>query len=177
MVWRVLAGLALVVLGFVMAATPVLSSIAVGFTWGALLLASAFVQLLAAVILRPPKWGWFALASLVPGIVGVMFLADPVAGVVGLTVLIAAFLIAAGVSRLALAASWRPRKGTGWLVFHGVLSVLLGVFVIAWLPMSGLLLPGTLLAIETIAAGFSVMLGRGRFEAPEERVTGPEVRV
>ncbi len=89
---------------------------------------------------------------------GVFLLANPLRGLVSLTWLIAAFFLALGVMRIAIGLSVRERTGWSWLVFAGVVSLVLGVLIMATLPGSATGLLGVFLGIDLISSGIGASL-------------------
>jgi uncharacterized membrane protein HdeD (DUF308 family) len=87
-------------------------------------------------------------------VVGVLMIANPVAGALALTLLLGSFFLVGGFFRIAVAAAARvPHRGWGMLA--GVVSVLLGVMVLGQWPGSAVWLIGTYVAIELILRGWS----------------------
>lgn len=89
---------------------------------------------------------------------GVFLLANPLRGLVSLTWLIAFFFLALGVVRIAIGFSVRERSGWGWLVFAGLVSLCLGVLIMATLPGSATGLLGIFLAIDLLSSGIGATL-------------------
>jgi uncharacterized membrane protein HdeD (DUF308 family) len=100
--------------------------------------------------------GFFALllVGIVYGVTGLLTLAHPIATAAGLTLMLAAALFVGGTFRIAVSLveqfpSW------GWVLIHGVMSVLLGVMIVAEWPVSGLWVIGTLMGIDLTINGVS----------------------
>lgn len=86
----------------------------------------------------PVSRGWslfYALASLA---FGVLALLKPLAMASAVLLLVAAWLLVAGVFRIVMAISWRRQiRGEGWLILSGALAVLLAV-MFALNPLAGI---------------------------------------
>ncbi|MCA0941556.1 DUF308 domain-containing protein [Yangia mangrovi] len=89
---------------------------------------------------------------------GVFLLANPERGLVSLTWLIALFFLALGVVRIAIGFALRQRSGWIWLVFAGLVSVVLGVLIMATLPDSAMGLLGFFLGIDLLSSGIGATL-------------------
>jgi uncharacterized membrane protein HdeD (DUF308 family) len=74
-----------------------------------------------------------------------------------LTLVIAAFLIAAGAAKCWLGFTHRERHGWGWIVANGAMSILLGILIFGGFPGSGLWVIGLFLAIEMIFDGWGAV--------------------
>ncbi len=106
------------------------------------------------------SWGsglWEALVGILAVIGGVSIIARPVMSLEILTLILAVYFIATGVLKLALSFELRPTHGWGWTLCSGVISIFLGVMVMRQWPYSGLWLVGTLVGIEMIFGGFSLI--------------------
>lgn len=89
---------------------------------------------------------------------GVFLLANPEKGLISLTWLVAAFFLALGVARIAIGFAVRQRSGWVWLVFAGLVSVVLGALIMATLPGSATGLLGIFLAIDLLSSGIGATL-------------------
>ena len=58
-------------------------------------------------------------------VIGIYTLAHPVAGLASLTLAIVVYLVAKGVVEGIIAFTLRPRAGSGWLLFDGILTVVM----------------------------------------------------
>ena len=97
-----------------------------------------------------------------------MFLRHPDKAALTLTLLLAAFLMAGGVIRIAAAVSLQF-PNWGWQVVSGALNLLLGILIWAQWPVSGLWVIGLFVGIEMIFNGWTwVMLALTlrRFKTP-----------
>jgi uncharacterized membrane protein HdeD (DUF308 family) len=93
---------------------------------------------------------------------GIAILVLPLAGVASLALLVAAFLFAGGITRTALAFRFKPRRGWGWVLFDGLLSIGLAILIAIGWPQSSLAFVGLLTGFTLISAGiWRTMLRRG----------------
>ena len=158
--WFVGVGIALIVLGlialFYAAATTAVSMMVVGW----LLIIGGVIEGVHAF--GEKKWSGF-FVDLFTGVLylvaGFVLVANPAASAAGLTLVIAMFLIVSGIFRGIAALATQPLHW-GWLLAHGVVSLVLGILIWQSWPVSGLLAIGLFVGIEIIANGVSlVMLG------------------
>ena len=159
-IWLVVLGIALIVLGTILLGFPVIATLATVTVLGALILVGGGMEMVGAFWCR--DWSGFflyLLSGILGVVVGLMLLANPIAGGVALTVLLATFLIVGGIFKAVAALSHRF-GGWGWLLTSGVIDVALGVLIWAELPIAGLTVIGLLVGISLIFRGVSwLMLG------------------
>lgn len=149
----ILLGISLVVVGFLSLAFPLLAALSVNIVAGVTLLAGGIATLAHAFRVR--RWRGFGLQTalgLLYLVAGVIVLADPFAGMLALTALLGAFFTADGAARVVLALRIRPDRAWGLFLGSGLLSLLLGVLVLAGLP------GGWSIAVLGIVVGFNMIL-------------------
>ena len=101
-------------------------------------------------------WGgfiWALLFGLLSLIVGGSLIFNPLAGMVSLTLLVAVLFVATGVVKTMYAFSLRPVTGWGWVLFSGLVSLALGIMIMADFPASAASILGILLGVELISNG------------------------
>lgn len=150
-------GLAQVLLGMFAIAAPLVAGIAVELLVGVLLTAGGICALVQ--VFQASSFGMGALALLIGGLslaAGVSLILHPLAGLGGLTLLLAAYFIAGGLTRTMLAARVRPHRGWGWILFGGLVALLLGVLIWSQWPVSGDWAIGTLVGINLIFEGWAI---------------------
>ena len=157
--WFIFLALLLIIAGAAAIAFPVLSTFAVEL-WAAIAFAVAGVaQTIHAFAAR--SWGgflWDLLVGLLYLAAGVVLWLNPLAGMVTLTVFLAAVLVVDGVFRSILAFQIRPRAGWVWLLLGGIVGIVLGVMIWQQLPSSALSILGLLLGINLVFSGFTFLI-------------------
>lgn len=96
---------------------------------------------------------WQVLLGILYVGVGVYLLVHPLAGLLTLTLLLAAYLFAEGVLELILAFRMGQRQGRGWLLLDGVVTLILAVMIWRTWPASTEWVIGTLVGISMIFSG------------------------
>jgi uncharacterized membrane protein HdeD (DUF308 family) len=156
----IVLGGGLVLLGVLALGFPAVASIETAVVFGVLLLIAGALQMGAAIWAR--EWGGFfvnVLVGLFDLFVGLVFIDRPVMAATELTLVLAVFLVAAGLIRLVAAPSLRF-SGWGWSMLNGAITLLLGVLIWRSWPGDGLWVIGLLVGIELVFSGWSlVMLG------------------
>ncbi|MEQ9247113.1 MAG: DUF308 domain-containing protein, partial [Nitratireductor sp.] len=90
--------------------------------------------------------------------VGISIIAKPAAGIISLTILVAIMFLVLGVVKVMYAFAFRPLSGWGWVLFSGIVSLLLGVMILADMPWAAATILGILLAVELLSNGVFLLL-------------------
>lgn len=151
----ILAALELV-LGFILLSFPFLLGISAVWVGGFVLAIAGVVRLVQGVMHRLNRW-WNILAAVLYLLVGVFTVLLPVLSMEWWTLLIGACLLTAGIMRMAVAISLWRTNGRFWRAFNALVSLVLGVMIIWGWPESSLWLIGTLIAVEMIFSGWTLM--------------------
>jgi uncharacterized membrane protein HdeD (DUF308 family) len=154
--WIMALGILFVVFGTIglgMLFTLTLASI---FFFGVLLLIGGATQTIQAFTFH----GWRNIVSHV--LMGALYLfaayviiENPLAASATLTLLLASAFVALGITRSVTAVLHREYRQWGWLLFSGLLTVALGVMIMAQWPVSGLWVIGLFVAIDMIFHGWA----------------------
>jgi uncharacterized membrane protein HdeD (DUF308 family) len=157
--WSIFLGIVLLVLGVVAICFPLASSIAAAIWVAWLLVIGGAVLLVHAIRVRQESGFWLKLLwSIVYLVAGLLLLASPISGVLTLTLVLAVLWIVEGATAIALAFRLKPATPWGWVLFDGIVTVLLGLLVwIGW-PGNAPWLLGLFLGISLISTGISLIL-------------------
>ena len=79
-------------------------------------------------------------------------------GLASLTLALAIYLFAEGVSELILSFRLRPMPGSGWLLFDGIITLILGVMIWRTWPSSTEWVIDTLVGISMLFSGVSRLM-------------------
>jgi uncharacterized membrane protein HdeD (DUF308 family) len=163
--WLLALGVVLLLLGLASAGATTLLELTSLLVFGPLLLASSLVQLLIAFIARtgPGRFLQYAAAGL-EAILGFLIMAHPVVLLTDLVAVIAAFLMAIGLVRMARSLVTHS-SGRAWAFMAGGGALILGICVWLQLPVSGLWFVGLCIALDFICHGVSwsaVALAEGK---------------
>lgn len=154
--WLMGAGIALIALGLFGLVAATLFSVVSALSFGAMMLIGGGV-LLADAFRRE---GWKSrVAMLAVGVLyvitGALVFYNPLQAVIALTLLAAAMLVAVGMLRIIMAFQMRPLSVWGWVLASGLLSLVLGLYIVLQLPQAATWVLGTFLAIELIFQGWA----------------------
>ena len=152
MVWGILMCLC----GILAISLPLATSIGVVILLAWLILFAGVAHLIFAF----PSHGigavlWQVLLAIVYGVAGIYMLINPLLGVVSLTLVLAIFLLFEGILELTLYFRIREVANAGWVLFDGIITLILGILIWTQWPSSSLWLIGTLVGISLIFSGIS----------------------
>ena len=108
------------------------------------------------------------LSALFRGFTGFLLIRYPVMGAEALTVVLASFLIVAGLFR-AIASAMVKFPRWGWVVFSGAITAVLGFLLLAQMPISGIWFIGFAIGVDLIFDGIATI----GFAAAIHRVPKP----
>ncbi len=151
-------GMVLVALGIFAVMAPLFSGIATAVLVGMLLLMGGVVEAIFAF--KTESFGRGVLRFLFGALAvvsGGIMIAQPGRGLGALTVVLVAYFLASGVVDIILAFKLRPNEGWGWTLLSGIVSILLGVFLISQWPVSGVWAVGVYVGVRLIVHGWMLM--------------------
>ncbi len=156
--WLTALGVVLIVLGVAAIAAPFVASIAMNAWIGAFFLIGGIAQITQAFQAR----GWqkglgHVLLGLVYSLGGLLMLFNPLAGLVAITLLVTAALLASGLMRIVAGLSMRPRKGWGWLVLAGVVALVAAALIYVSFPGSAFWLLGVIAGVSFVMEGWALI--------------------
>lgn len=154
--WFMVLGIVLIILGCVAIIFPLLTAIALKVFLGWVFLIGGVIQIIHAFSAK--RWGgflWSLLVGILYVVVGAWLAFFPLAGILTLTLLIAAMFIVEGVMEVAMAFRTRPLKGWGWALVSGIAALVVGVLIFAQFPSSAVWAIGLLVGINMIFSGWS----------------------
>lgn len=159
------SGILLIAIGAIGILLPQAVSVILSVLVASLLIASGLVVAWSTWYSYRASWlAW--LKPFVLMLLGLLIAFHPtvVAAVLGLLLLI--YFLLDGFASVSLALDMRPLPGWGWLLFNGIVSLLLGVvFLVGW-PFSSVWLVGVLVGISLIFDGIALLaLATGKARA------------
>jgi len=154
--WSIFMGILTAAVGAAMIIYPLATATASTIFFGAALLVASAAQLVFAFSSNTP--GQFFLKLLLGilyAIAGLCLIALPGMGVVTLTAVLGAMLIAEAVIETVLGFSAPAGTGRGWFFFSGFASLVLGVLIIAQWPISSIWAIGTMVGAGVLFSGIT----------------------
>jgi uncharacterized membrane protein HdeD (DUF308 family) len=152
--WIVALGVISMIAGVIALGSVVMATESAVFIVGIMMLVVGVIEIFTAFSAR--GWGRFLLWLLL-GVLyvfaGFICLQNPFQAAVWLTLMLGVALIAGGLVRIFLATQMKHGTPWGWVVFSGILSVLLGLMIVAKWPASSFYTLGIFLGIDLIFIG------------------------
>ena len=153
-----IAGFVCLLLGIAAFIVPGVFTLAIEIVIGSLLLVAGLAQIFAAFGAAGSKHRLLALVTgLLTAAVGVLFLLNPLQGVIALTALLGIYFLASGVFRLAYSFQLAGPGSRGVSIFNAVISIVLGALVLSGWPESSPFILGIFLGIDLIFIGFFLL--------------------
>jgi uncharacterized membrane protein HdeD (DUF308 family) len=147
-------GVIAIILGMLAMLAPGLTGASVVTLVGLLVLAAGLVRMIWAFSAGSFGKGLFAFAT--GGLTllcGIVLVVNPLFASGVLTILLAVYFIFDGISEISTGIWLRPESGWGWMLFGGIVSILLGTMIWAQFPLSGVYAIGILLGIKLFFVG------------------------
>ena len=169
--WIVALGVVYVVAGFIALGSIVMATVASVFVVGIMMIVAGVAELINAFQIK--TWGKFlvwALLGVLYIVAGFVTFENPLFAAVLLTLILGASLVASGVVRLFLAFNMKRETPWIWVALSAVITLLLGVLILARWPVNSVYILGLFLGIDLIMAGAGwIGLGLGLHRVPASR--------
>jgi uncharacterized membrane protein HdeD (DUF308 family) len=154
--WIVALGVIYVIVGVIALGSIVAATAASVFVVGIMMVIAGAVEVVNAFQIK--TWGkflfWVALGVLYI-IAGFVAFENPLLTAAVLTLLLGAALAASGIVRIILAFSMQEGTPWIWVVLSGIVTLLVGLIILAHWPVSSLFVLGIFLGVDLVFAGAS----------------------
>jgi len=159
--WIVALGIVYIVAGFVALGSIVMATVVSVLVVGIMMIVAGVAEVINAFQIK--SWGKFLLWALL----GVLYIVagfvtwdNPLFAAVLLTLVLGASLVASGIMRIVLAFYMKAEMPWIWVALSGVITLLLGLLILARWPINSIYILGLFLGVDLIMAGAS-WLGLG----------------
>jgi uncharacterized membrane protein HdeD (DUF308 family) len=152
--WIIALGVVYVLAGFIALGSVVMATVASVLVVGVMMIIAGVAEVFSAFQIK--SWGKFllwALLGVLYIVAGFVTFENPLLAAVLLTLILGAALLASGVMRIFLAFSMKRETPWVWVLLSGVITLLLGLLILARWPVSSLYILGIFLGIDLIMAG------------------------
>ncbi len=149
-------GVVFLILGLVGIFFPAVMSLSTALFYGWLLILASFAIGLHTWQTNKKDWlGW--LKSMVLLMVGILIILNPMVGVAALGILFAVYFLMDAFASMALALEIKPSKGWWLSSLNGVLSLVIGIYLIVSWPVSSLFLIGIFVGVSLFFDGILLL--------------------
>jgi uncharacterized membrane protein HdeD (DUF308 family) len=158
--WLTIEGIGLIVLGALAILFPLFAGIAVAVFIGWLLIIVGVLGLLSAFAGREHvDLVWSVASAVIAILAGLLLLLHPLFAAVGITILVAAYLIFDGVTLIALGLDQKKRGVLRWrwVLASGVVDILLALLILTLSGVGSAALIGVIVGISLAAAGIGLL--------------------
>ena len=152
--WIIALGVVYLIAGFIALGSVAMATVASVLIVGVMMIVVGVAEVFNAFQVK--SWGKFLLW----GLLGVLYIVagfvtfqNPLLAAALLTLILGAALVASGIMRIILAFSMKREAPWIWVVLSGVITLLLGLLILARWPVSSLYILGLFLGIDLIMAG------------------------
>jgi uncharacterized membrane protein HdeD (DUF308 family) len=152
--WIVALGVVYLLAGFIALGSVVMATVASVLVVGVMMIIAGVAEVFSAFQIK--SWGKFlfwVLLGVLYIIAGFVTFENPLLAAALLTLILGASLVASGVMRIILAFSMKRETPWVWVALSGVITLLLGVLILARWPVSSLYILGLFLGIDLVVAG------------------------
>jgi uncharacterized membrane protein HdeD (DUF308 family) len=152
--WIVGLGVVYLIAGFVALGSVMMATVASVFVVGVMMIVAGIAEIINAFQLK--GWGKFliwALLGVLYIVAGFVTLQNPLLAAALLTLILGASLIASGLVRIFLAFSMKRESPWIWVLLSSVVTLLLGLLILAHWPISSVYVLGIFLGVDLVMAG------------------------
>lgn len=158
--WIFAFGLIMLILGVLAISYSFFTTIVSIIFLGTLLFLSGIVVIIDSFRSWWQKWPDFFIhlfMGILYLIAGGMLIKAPLLGSISITLFLAIFYIILGISRIVYVFTTHlPRRG--WRIFNAIITLLLGVLILAEWPASGLFIIGLFIGIDLVISGWLYLM-------------------
>jgi uncharacterized membrane protein HdeD (DUF308 family) len=155
MAWSIV----LIVVGLLALALPFEAGIAIAIVLSALVIVAGVAHLAGTFAARTTGgFFWRLLVGCAYLIAGVYLMVHPKMSLVSLTLALAVLFFVEGVFHLVTYFNLRSRPGSFWLLFDGIVTLILAVMIWRSWPASAVWALGTIVGINLLMSGFTRMM-------------------
>jgi len=161
--WIIALGIIYVIAGLIALGSVVMATVVSVFVVGIMMLIAGVAEVINAF--QVTSWGKFLfwlLLGVLYIVAGFVTFENPLLAAALLTLLLGVALVASGVMRIILAFSMKVGTPRIWVILSSIITLLLGLVILAHWPVSSLYILGLFLGIDLILAGIGwISVGSG----------------
>jgi uncharacterized membrane protein HdeD (DUF308 family) len=158
--WRLflIEGILFILLGVSAVVIPQFFSVVIVIFLGWIIVLAGAIQVSRALFLRDmPGFGLWVCLGIMQVVVGYLLIADPIAGVFTLTMMMTLFFVFEGITKMYWAYKLRPLPHWDYVFFSGATALVFALIVLMFWSESVHWLLGLLVGINMIVMGWSMV--------------------
>jgi uncharacterized membrane protein HdeD (DUF308 family) len=141
-------------MGLLAVASPVVSGVTVVIMVAIVLIVAGVARVIAGL---QGDGFWSLLFGVIYVVGGAVMLGRPYLGLASLTMVLIIYFLANGIGEIIAAFQVKPAQGWGFVLFSGIVSVILAFMIWNQWPLSGAWAIGVLVGIQLIFAGLTMI--------------------
>ena len=152
-------GVITIILGILAMLAPGLTGISIAMLVGVFVIGGGIVRMIWAFQAGSLGRGllMFAIGGLTL-LCGIFLVANPLFASGVLTIILGIYFVVDGIFEITASFQVKPAPGWGWMLFGGIVSLLLGILIWRQFPISGALAIGVFLGIKLILSGLMTLM-------------------
>ena len=154
--WSIFMGVLTAALGVFLIVYPLATAAVTTVLLGWVLIFAGIAEFVFALHTQTVgKFFLKVLEAVLFGICGIALAFFPLSGVAALTVFVGVLFLIYGGIGMATAFQLRPLEGWGWFLFDAIVTILVGILILAKWPSSSVWALGTLIGVAVLMAGIA----------------------
>src|SRR3954453_12448136 len=152
--WIIALGVVYLIAGFIALGSVMMATVASVLIVGVMMIVAGAAEVISAFQIK--SWGKFllwVLLGLLYVVAGFVTFENPLLAAVLLTLALGASLVASGIMRIILAFSMKRETPWIWVALSGIITLMLGLLILARWPINSVYVLGLFLGIDLILAG------------------------
>ena len=154
--WFILIGIILIVLGCLALGYQFIATVFSVYFIGSLIFIAGIIQVIHSFNIKEfGQTALWAIMGILYIFIGLMSFFQPIAVSSALTLLISLLLTISGFTQIFAAMSNRNLPRWGWIIFSGIINIILGLILMAGWPYDSIWVLGMFLGIDLVFQGFA----------------------
>lgn len=153
--WLIASAVVVFICGVLAIVLPLTFSVGIAALLGWLFVIAAAAHLVFGIRFEATHWGWHAAIAGLYLLAAINLLVNPLLGVLLLVLIVGVVLIAEGMIEIVLFFVLRQYRRAVWIMFDGVLTLVLGIVACAHWPPDSLEVVQYFVGLSFIASGIS----------------------
>ena len=157
--WGIAVGILLIILGFLAIVMPLAATLAASLMFGWLFIVAGIAQIVFAFQSRHERYFiWKLLLGFVYILAGIFVLSSPIITALTLTLIMGVSIFIESVIQVIGAFQMKPERGWGWILFSGMMGIVLAIFIGSQWPSSALWFIGIWLGVNFLSDGLGLVM-------------------